>query len=184
MKDFGAKGDGKTLDTAAIAAALGACSSAGGGTVLFPAPGVYLTGAFNLTSNLVLTVQKGATISASTDPSLFPLVEALPSYPNDGGRCSIQLRPLMLPRTMRSLCFAAANTSPRYQAFVFGSNLTNVTITGGGIIDGNGRTWWKVGVIAFRWKLRHAILVRLAWACRPTCSTRDRRCCRSAIRAA
>lgn len=42
VKDYGAKGDGTTDDTAAIQAAITACSNAGGGLVVVPA-GVYLT---------------------------------------------------------------------------------------------------------------------------------------------
>src|SRR5690242_6329307 len=41
VRDFGAKGDGKTLDTAALQAAIDACTGAGGGTVLVPA-GTFL----------------------------------------------------------------------------------------------------------------------------------------------
>ncbi len=41
MKTFGAKGDGKALDNAAIDKAIDAAAAAGGGTVLFPA-GSYL----------------------------------------------------------------------------------------------------------------------------------------------
>jgi hypothetical protein len=44
VKDFGAVGDGKTLDSTAIASAFAACRAAGGGTVVFPSPGLYLTG--------------------------------------------------------------------------------------------------------------------------------------------
>jgi Pectate lyase superfamily protein len=36
IRDFGAKGDGKTLDTAAVQAAIDSCSKDGGGTVLAP----------------------------------------------------------------------------------------------------------------------------------------------------
>ena len=43
VRMFGAKGDGKTLDTAAIDRAIAAAAAAGGGTVRFPA-GTYLAG--------------------------------------------------------------------------------------------------------------------------------------------
>jgi hypothetical protein len=36
----------------------------------------------------------------------------------------------------------SANTSPRLAAIIFGTQLTNVTITGGGIINGDGQKWW------------------------------------------
>ena len=52
VKDFGAKGDGKTDDAPAIQKAIDACTNAGGGRVLFPAPGTYLSGPFNLKSNI------------------------------------------------------------------------------------------------------------------------------------
>src|SRR3954454_17067665 len=40
VREYGARGDGKSLDTAAIQRTLDACGKAGGGTVLFP-PGTY-----------------------------------------------------------------------------------------------------------------------------------------------
>eukprot|EP01047_Picozoa_sp_COSAG01_P103133 COSAG01_NODE_32629_length_578_cov_0.822547_2_plen_115_part_01 len=53
---FGAKGDNRTKDTAALKAAITACS--GGGTVLLRAPGKYLTAPFNLSSHQVLRIEK------------------------------------------------------------------------------------------------------------------------------
>src|SRR6266496_917522 len=47
VRDFGATGDGKTLDTRAIAKAIHAAAAARGGRVVF-SPGVYLTGTFEL----------------------------------------------------------------------------------------------------------------------------------------
>ena len=46
INKFGAKGDGKTMDTAAINKAIDACENAGGGTVYFP-PGIYLSGSIH-----------------------------------------------------------------------------------------------------------------------------------------
>ena len=74
---FGAKGDNKTSDTAAVAA-VAACK--GGGEVRLPAPGTFLTGAFNLTDNQVLHVEAGATLTASQDLSDFKLQPSFPSY--------------------------------------------------------------------------------------------------------
>jgi hypothetical protein len=66
VRDYGATGDGKTLDTSAIAKAIHAASGAGGGTVVFP-PGVYLTGTFELLSNVTLEVMAGAVVEGSKD---------------------------------------------------------------------------------------------------------------------
>ena len=52
---YGAIADGKTLNTAMIAKAIDACTSAGGGRVLVP-PGKFLTGAIHLKSNVELHV--------------------------------------------------------------------------------------------------------------------------------
>lgn len=66
VRDFGATGDGTTKDTAAIRAAIQACAANGGGTVLFP-PGQYVTGTFELVSNITLNLEPGAVIMGSDD---------------------------------------------------------------------------------------------------------------------
>jgi len=66
VREFGAKGDRTTNDGAAIQKAVDACSSAGGGTVYFPA-GDYLSGMIRLRSNITLQLDAGATLWASTD---------------------------------------------------------------------------------------------------------------------
>jgi len=68
VRTFGAKGDGFTLDTEAIVKAIGACSQAGGGTVLFPA-GTYVTGTVELVSNITLQLDAGAVILGSPNIS-------------------------------------------------------------------------------------------------------------------
>src|SRR5207249_9059632 len=67
VKSFGATGDGKTLDTAAINKAIEAAHTAGGGTVRFPA-GTYLSFSIRLKSNIALYLDQGATILAA-DPN-------------------------------------------------------------------------------------------------------------------
>lgn len=72
VRHFGAKGDGKTLDTAAVNNAIAAAAAAGGGTVLFPA-GNYLCYSIHLASFVVLFLNQGATIVAAPSPT-----EAMP----------------------------------------------------------------------------------------------------------
>ena len=68
IKSFGAKGDGKTLDTNAINKAIEAAGTNGGGTVFFPA-GTYLSFSIHLQSNITLYLDNGATILAA-DPAI------------------------------------------------------------------------------------------------------------------
>ena len=120
---YGAKGDGTTVDTAAIVAAVAAVAAHGGGTLLFPS-GVFLTAPFNLTSNLEMRLEN-ATVRAVTDWASWPIVAPLPSY----GR-------------------GRDFPGPRYGAFVGINNASNVAITGvGGAganwLDGQGAGWWE-----------------------------------------
>lgn len=64
VKDFGAKGDGKTLDHIAINKAIDAAVVSGGGQVFLPA-GTYLCGSIHLKSNIDLHLSSGATILAA-----------------------------------------------------------------------------------------------------------------------
>lgn len=64
VRDYGAAGDGITLDTDAIRRAIDACAASGGGTVYFPA-GIYLTGTIHLKSNVALWLDRGARILGS-----------------------------------------------------------------------------------------------------------------------
>jgi polygalacturonase len=66
ITSFGAKGDGKTLNTSAIQKAIDACFKSGGGKVIIP-QGEFLTGTIVLKSNINLFLNKGAVILGSTD---------------------------------------------------------------------------------------------------------------------
>ena len=65
IRDFGAIGDGRTLNTEHIQAALDACR-AGGGTVEVP-PGDFLTGTIRVWDNTTLYFSKGARLIGSSD---------------------------------------------------------------------------------------------------------------------
>lgn len=69
---FGARGDGKTLNTTAIQAAIDAAAKQGG-TVVFPA-GVYLTGSIFVKSGVTLRLDKGVTLLGSRDIALYPVL--------------------------------------------------------------------------------------------------------------
>jgi len=64
---YGAKGDGKTLDTPAVNKAIETAASKGGGTVVFPA-GTYLCFSIRLKSYVHLYLDAGATILAADSP--------------------------------------------------------------------------------------------------------------------
>jgi polygalacturonase len=70
-RDFGAKGDGATKDTAAIQGAIDACAAKGGGTVQLTA-GTYLSAPIVLKSNITLQLDKGATLLGSPDHADYP----------------------------------------------------------------------------------------------------------------
>lgn len=74
IQDFGALGDGKTLDTIAIQKTVGAATAAGGGTVLIPA-GKFLTGPFTLASDINLHLASNAVILIDDDLSRYPVVK-------------------------------------------------------------------------------------------------------------
>jgi polygalacturonase len=67
VRTFGAKGDGVSIDTPAINAAIEAAAGAGGGTVVFPA-GAYACYSIHLKSNVALFLQQGSTILAAPTP--------------------------------------------------------------------------------------------------------------------
>ncbi len=115
--EFGAKADGKTLDTVAIQKALDACGEAGGGTVRL-ASGTYLSQPLTLRTKTTLLLEAGAILKATDDPKDF-----LPS------------------NVTWEEVLAGAKKGP-FQPFVGGKGLVDVTITGKGTIDGSGGKWW------------------------------------------
>src|SRR3712207_8280147 len=67
VRAYGARGDGRTVDTPAVNRAIEAAAAAGGGTVHFPA-GTYLCFSVRLKSNVALHLDAGSVILAA-DPA-------------------------------------------------------------------------------------------------------------------
>ncbi len=67
---YGAVGNGTTVNTRPIQAAIAACTAAGGGTVTVPA-GTFVSGPLTLASNLDLHLSAGATLRLTDDPAAF-----------------------------------------------------------------------------------------------------------------
>jgi polygalacturonase len=67
IRNYGATGDGKTIDSPAINAAIEAAAAAGGGTVFFPA-GTYASYSIRLKSHITLYLDQGAILLAAPVP--------------------------------------------------------------------------------------------------------------------
>lgn len=71
ITEYGAKGGGNTDNSGAIQAAIDACSNEGGGIVKIPAGNIFMTGPFNLKSNVELHVENNSVIIANPDESIY-----------------------------------------------------------------------------------------------------------------
>ena len=111
--DYGAMGDGVTLNTVPIQKAIDAAAAAGGTVTL--KPGIYLTGSLFLKGGVSLDVPEGVTLIGS---------QRLEDYP-------------MLPTRIAGIemTWPAALINVRDQH--------NVVVGGKGTIDGDGPIWWK-----------------------------------------
>jgi polygalacturonase len=78
VRDFNATGDGITDDTNAIRAALAAAENTMGGRVIFNSGYTFLTGAINVTSNVILDVRGTILASQESDQFHYPLIAPLP----------------------------------------------------------------------------------------------------------
>ena len=115
VTDYGAVGDGTTLNTEAFKAAIEACHESGGGRVVVPL-GTFVTGAIYLKSNVNLHLVDSTTILFSRDTTQYPLV-----FTRWEGMELIN-----------------------YSAFIYAYEEENIAITGNGTLDGNADNdnWW------------------------------------------
>ena len=118
IKNYGAVGDGKNLESPAINKAIEAAAKAGGGTVYFPA-GNYLSLSIRLKSNICLYFDNGATlIAALPSKELGWYDEPEPNFWGD------------------SLRYQDFGHSHWHNSLIWGENIENVSIMGSGLIDG------------------------------------------------
>jgi polygalacturonase len=113
VRAYGAKGDGTSVDTAAINKAIDAATAAGGGTVVFPA-GTYVAGSIRLQSHVALFLDHGSTIEsgpAATAP-------CDPPEPNEWDK------------------FQDFGHSHWHNSLIWGEDLVDVAIYGTGTIHG------------------------------------------------
>jgi len=115
IEDYGAVGDNSTDNTDAFRNAFGAVLAASGGEVRVPA-GIFKTGPFNISSNVLFTVE--GTVWGVGNASSFPHVATPPSY-------------------------TSSFPSWRHHPFVWAIDATNVTIKGNGVLNGGGPYWWS-----------------------------------------
>jgi polygalacturonase len=119
VRDFGAKGDGQTIDTQAVNRAIEAAAGTGGGTVVFPA-GTYACFSIHLASSVELHLERGATILAAEGAQYDAAEPNEPWEPyQDYGH------------------------NHWHNSLLWGEGLHDVSITGAGLIHGQGlsRGW-------------------------------------------
>lgn len=108
---FGAKGDGKTLDTEALQKTIDACHEAGGGRVYLH-NGQFLSGTIHLKSNVTLYIESGAALLGSNSPADYPVVPT---------RCPSVSGEYFIDRTL-----------------IYAEEAECIAIIGNGTIDGRG----------------------------------------------
>src|SRR5215471_18434844 len=116
VRTFGAKGDGKTIDTPAINKAIEAAAVAGGGTVHFPS-GTYPCFSIHLKNKVTLYLDHGATILAAESGAAG---QYDPAEPNQWDK------------------FQDYGHSHWHNSLIWGEGVENVSILGPGLIWGKG----------------------------------------------
>ncbi len=118
VSKYGATGNGKSLDTAAIQKAIDACHAGGGGTVVF-SNGKFLAGTIFLRSNITLRIEPGAVLLGSTNMADFGAAKA----------------------TSGEVADEVGAHHAGYH-FIYADNVDNIAIEGGGVIDGQGDSFF------------------------------------------
>lgn len=114
IRDYGGRGDAVASNTEAFAAAIEDLSRRGGGHLVVP-EGVWLTGPVVLRSNIDLHIEKNAIVLFSADRELYP-----ETSPDEG------------------------TSGRRFQPLISAYKAKNISISGEGVLDGNGEGWRPV----------------------------------------
>lgn len=139
IRAFGAAGDGRTVDTAAIQAAIDACAGSGGGTVVVPT-GVFVTGSIVLRSRVELHLAAGATLAGATGEEHYPVIES--RYGGYVGfNSASEAGAFTGPGAGASLSRVSREA---HRPLIWADGVDDVTISGPGTIDGRGAPWWEL----------------------------------------
>lgn len=122
VREHGATGDGKSLDSPAINAAIAAVAKGGGGTVYFPA-GVYRCYSIHLLSYVALYLDQGATILAADTP--------LSGTSSDGYDAAE-------PQGSAFEAFQDYGHNHWHNSLLWGEDIHDISILGPGLIWGKG----------------------------------------------
>lgn len=140
VRDFGATGDGTTLDTAKIQAALDACKDCGG-TVFIP-EGEYLTASLRIYSNTALKMEDGARLIADTDEAHYGLLRGKydTEIPRDA-KALIGIEDNGALGVLEQLILSTKRG--RTDCIIFAEDAENISITGGEI-NGNAEHFFTI----------------------------------------
>jgi hypothetical protein len=113
VSNYGAVGDGVTLNTVAIQSAIDDCAKVGGGKVVLTS-GKYLSGTIIMKSNVELHFAHNSTLLGSTQHKDYPL-QPLPKYRSHKDQLG------------------------GFHALIYAEGAKNIALTGSGTIDGQGK---------------------------------------------
>ncbi len=127
IKDFGAKGDGVTMDSRAIQAAIASCPNKG--TVYVP-KGTYLCSPLFLKSHMTLYLERGAVLLGAADRNLYPILPGCTMTTDEKDEYYIGTW--------------EGNPLSSHASLITAIGIEDTAIVGQGIIDGNAEQadWW------------------------------------------
>ncbi len=125
VRDYGAVGDSLKINTVFIQKAIDACHKNGGGTVVIK-DGIYISGTILLKDKVTLQIEQNATLLGSSNPLDYQSIDT----------------------------FVDATGQERGNCLIGGIRLSDVSIIGDGIIDGNGAAFTYENIVAKKKELK------------------------------